>query len=61
LGKKLAQEWLNHVSRMQGITCPKKKKTLTTIKNYWMDTIARPKQAIYWPNFVTRRRRRRRR
>jgi len=25
-----------------------------------MDTIVRPKQVIYWPNFVTWRRRRRR-
>jgi len=24
-----------------------------------MDTIVRPKQVIYWPNFVTRRNRRR--
>jgi len=25
-----------------------------------MDTVVRPKQVTYWPNFVTRRRRRRR-
>jgi hypothetical protein len=39
-------------------------KTRTTIKrDHWMDTMVRPKQVIYWPNFVTRRRggRRRRR
>jgi hypothetical protein len=34
----------------------KKKKTWTTVRDYWTDTILRPKQVIYWPNFVTRRR-----
>jgi hypothetical protein len=24
-------------------------------RDYWTDTIVRPKQVIYWPNFVTRR------
>jgi len=27
-------------------------------RDYWMDKIVRPKQVIYWTNFVTRRRRR---
>jgi hypothetical protein len=25
-----------------------------------MDTVVRPKQVVYWPNFIARRRRRRR-
>jgi len=27
------------------------------LRDYWTDTIVRPKQVIYWPNFVARRRR----
>jgi hypothetical protein len=29
-------------------------------RDHWTDIIVRPRQVIYWPNFVTRRRRRRR-
>jgi len=27
-------------------------------RDYWTDTVVRPKQVNYWPNFVTRRRKR---
>jgi hypothetical protein len=66
--KKLAQykqKLLNYVSRMVDIRHPKQlfdcgpTETHDDLDNheiyYWMDTILRPKQVIYWPNFVTKR------
>jgi hypothetical protein len=61
------QKWLNHVSRMEDIRYPKQlldyriwgriRKRFGWPLDYKTDIIVRPKCVIYWPNFVTRRKR----
>jgi hypothetical protein len=58
------QNWLNHFSRMEDIRYPKQlfdsgpvgRRRPGRPLDYWTNTVVRPKQVIYWLNFVTRRR-----
>jgi hypothetical protein len=62
------QKCLNHVSRMEDIRYPHNSLTIDLSvdedlddhqRDYWTDTVVRPKQVIYWAKFVSSNSRRR--